>query len=188
MRTPVFGSSPCTVVLTLWCFEALVSLPIPLSVSLTMADAYVWVSAYFPHTFLSNAVMQAFWKEERQGSAGAWGAGVSPPPGCTPDTASGETKQDATASAAVIVSSAAAPRSPSKCIGLDCDSSSGDHGTYQVSKPNGQCQSTPWVPSSPCAAATASPQLHAYDPASVFAARHPAAARRRRQSGRVPRS
>ena len=112
------------------------SLPIPLSVSLTMADAYVWVFAYFPHPFRPNQVIQAFWKEERQGSAEAWRAGVSPPPGCTPDTASSETKQDATGSSAVPVFSTAAPsRSPTKCIGLDWDSSSGDDGTYQVSSP-----------------------------------------------------
>ena len=36
-----------------------------------------------------------------------------------------------------------------QCIGLDWDSSSGDDGTHQVSKPRGQCQSALWIPSSP---------------------------------------
>ena len=126
------------------------SSPIPPSVSLTMADAYLWDSADLPHPFLPNEVTQAFWKEERQGRAGAWGAGVSLPPGSTPCTASGETKQDATASSAEALSSAAEPsRSTATCIGLDRDPSSGDDGTYQVSKPNGQCRSTSWVPSRP---------------------------------------
>ena len=120
------------------------SLPAPPLESLAMADAYVWVSAYFPHPFRPNEVVQAFWKEERQGSTGAWRAGVSPPLGCVPDCASGEVKPDA------AVSSAIAPaRSHTKCVGLDWDSSSGDDGMYQVSKSNSQCQSTPWVPSSP---------------------------------------
>ena len=36
------------------------SLPIPLSISLTMADAYVWISAYFKQAFRSNEVVQMF--------------------------------------------------------------------------------------------------------------------------------
>ena len=53
----------------------------------TMADAFQWVSAYLPHLFPPNEVVQTCWKEERQGSGGAWGTGVSPRPACTPDTA-----------------------------------------------------------------------------------------------------
>ena len=55
-----------------------------------MSDAYVWVSAYYPHPFRPNAVVQAYWKEEPQPRA--WGAGVSPPLGCVPDVAPGEAR------------------------------------------------------------------------------------------------
>ena len=54
-----------------------------------------------------------------------------------------EVMQDAEASSAVAATSAAAPsRSHTRCMCLDWDSSSGEDGTHQISKPNSQCQST----------------------------------------------
>ena len=104
---------------------------------LKMSDANVGVSAYFPHSVQPNEVMQAFRKLERQ--SGAWGAGVSPPPGCVPDVASGETMRDT-----VVSADATGPCDcGTTCGGLDWESSSGDDGTNNASKSSGQRQPTP---------------------------------------------
>ena len=70
------------------CFYAVVlfkvSLPTPPLFSSAMADAYMWVSAYIPHPVRLNEVVQMFWKEERQGSAGAWRARRRPTSGLRP--------------------------------------------------------------------------------------------------------
>ena len=67
-----------------------------------------------------------------------------------PAAVSGDDKKEDNSTPAVNVPSApASSNSLVKCTSLDWDSSSGDDGTYQVTKSQGQWQSTPWVSSSP---------------------------------------
>ena len=44
-----------------------------------MADPHIWISAYLPHPFRQNQLVQMYWKEERQSGSGPWGAGVPLP-------------------------------------------------------------------------------------------------------------
>ena len=123
-----------------------------------MSGAYVWVAAYFSHS--TDEFVQAFWIEEHQ--PGPWEAGVSPPPGCVPDVAPGEVKEDSVVRTAVTVSVIPAAATESvvlaggtgscsrdiKCPGLDWDSSSGDGDTYHASRSSDQRLLAPWISSS----------------------------------------
>ena len=103
-----------------------------------MSGTNVWVSAWFPHPFQPNELVQAYGKEERQDATEV----VSPPPGSTPGVTSGDTKNDDNVATTVTISST----TTAQCIGLDWESSSNEEGPYQPAQPNGQGQSIPCVP------------------------------------------
>ena len=124
------------------------SLPTPQSRSQVMADNNVWVSAWFPHPFRLNEMVQACRKEERQGTTDVSGAVVSPPPGSTLGGVSGDVKNDYNVTPPVTVPWALAS-SFSPAIGLDWESSSNEKGPYQPGQPDGHCQSTNGASKSP---------------------------------------
>ena len=84
-------------------------------------------------------------KEERQGTTGVWGAGVSPPPGSTPGAVSGDLQNEDNVTP-TATGTAAASSSRDKCGGLEWDSSSGDDGTYQAAR---RRSVHPWVSNTP---------------------------------------
>ena len=107
---------------------------------------------------------------KKASGAGAWGAGSSSPPGCTPGAASSDTKKEATVFTTVSVSSAAASSSlPIPCVGLHWDSSSNEDVPYHPGPMQGQCQTSPSVSSSPappsphhCRSPTTPPSASSY--------------------------
>ena len=112
------------------------------------------------------------------------GAGVSPPPGCVPDVASGEVKEDFVFRTAVTVSVIPAVATESvvpagatgscsrdiKCPSLGWDSSSSDGDTYHAYRSSNQRLLAPWVSSSSPPAAPPDSRVPTTPPVSLLPA------------------